>query len=251
MDACVGRRMISTLSTTHQTRVLCGSVAASRRSGRGKAGCALGTTSGHRQGLSTKRVLTRRRVVGTGARASSVSPGFGTKGKARSCSVVMKGLPETLFTIGTVAVLPLYGAMIGAPKAEMTQNAMRSHLPFMLMGALYAAAALVSLQSVDAKALVDVFFANTNGDGVMSIARHALTLLSGFLATAEPASCMWLHLLSLDLFVARHVYLDSLALNVPAAHSLTLCCMFGPCGYLAHTFTKAFMANLKGRRAAS
>ena len=40
---------------------------------------------------------------------------------------------------------------------------------------------------------------------------------------------MWLHLLSLDLFVARHVYLDSLALNVPAAHSLTLCCMFGPC----------------------
>jgi hypothetical protein len=62
---------------------------------------------------------------------------------------------------------------------------------------------------------------------------------------------MWLHLLSLDLFVARHVYLDSLALNVPAAHSLTLCCMFGPCGYLAHTFTKAFMANLKGRRAAS
>ena len=57
-------------------------------------------------GLSTKRVLTRRGVVGSGARASSVSPGFGTKGKARSCSVVMKGLPETLFTIGTVAVLP-------------------------------------------------------------------------------------------------------------------------------------------------
>ena len=73
-------------------------------------------------GIIHEAVLTRRRVVGTGARASSVSPGFGTKGKARSCSVVMKGLPETLFTIGTVAVLPLYGAMIGAPKAEDTKR---------------------------------------------------------------------------------------------------------------------------------
>ena len=54
VDACVGRRMISTLSTTHQTRMLCGSIAVSRRSGRGKAECALGTTSGHRRGLSTK-----------------------------------------------------------------------------------------------------------------------------------------------------------------------------------------------------
>ena len=107
----------------------------------------------------------------------SVASGYGTKAEARGSGVVVKGLPETLFTVGTVAVLPLYGAMIGAPKARFTQTAMRSHLPFMLMGALYAAAAMVSSQSVDAKALVDVFFTNANGDGVMSIARHALTLL--------------------------------------------------------------------------
>lgn len=58
------------------------------------------------------------------------------------------------------------------------------------------------------------------------------------MATAETAAAAWLHLLSLDLFVARHVYLDSLASNVPAAHSLVLCCMFGPVGYLSHTLTK-------------
>ena len=40
------------------------------------------------------------------------------------------------------------------------------------------------------------------------------------------------------LFVARHVYLDSLDTNVPAAHSLVLCCMFGPVGFLSHTLTK-------------
>jgi hypothetical protein len=48
-----------------------------------------------------------------------------------------------------------------------------------------------------------------------------------------------MHLLSLDLFVARHVYLDALTENVPSQHSLVLCCMFGPCGFLAHALTKA------------
>ena len=245
--------MMSTPSITSQAGTSSGVMNVSRGMGRRRSGCAgMGPTSGHRDVLSAKkRVLTRRRGEWTSAVCAwSVASGYGTKGEARGSSVVVKGLPETLFTVGTVAVLPLYGAMIGAPKARFTQTAMRSHLPFMLMGALYAAAAMVSSQSVDAKALVDVFFTNTNGDGVMSIARHALTLLSGFLATAEPASCVWVHLLSLDLFVARHVYLDSLALNVPAAHSLTLCCMFGPCGFLAHTVTKAFM-EMKGKTAAT
>ena len=71
---------------------------------------------------------------------------------------------------------------------------------------------------------------------------HLLTLLSGFMATAETAASAWVHLLSLDLFVARHVYLDSLATGTPATHSLALCCMFGPCGFLSHALTKAVLA---------
>ena len=79
----------------------------------------------------------------------------------------------------------------------MTQNAMRSHLPFMLKeGALYAAAAVVSLQSVDAKALVDVFFANTNGDGVMSIARHALHAAVGL----QELCAAWVHVAASAVF---------------------------------------------------
>ena len=39
------------------------------------------------------------------------------------------------------------------------------------------------------------------------------------------------------------VFLDALAADVPARHSLVLCCMFGPCGFLAHALTKAACAR--------
>ena len=66
------------------------------------------------------------------------------------------------------------------------------------------------------------------------------------MATAETAVTAWIHLLSLDLFVARHVYLDAIRTEVPAAHSLVFCCMFGPVGYLSHTLTKGLVKGAWG-----
>lgn len=114
---------------------------------------------------------------------------------------------------------------------------MSSSAPFAVMGCLYAAALWCAVQSADARALWTTFTSACVGG--VDVAAHALTLVSGILGTAETAATAWLHLLSLDLFVARGVYLDAVANGVPAAHSLTLCCMFGPCGYLAHALTKA------------
>ena len=61
-------------------------------------------------------------------------------------------------------------------------------------------------------------------------------------------SATWVHLLTLDLFVARAVYLDGLARGVPTRHSLVLCMMFGPLGYLLHYATVALVRALRRRR---
>ena len=161
--------------------------------------------------------------------------------KTRKKTTRALALPETLFSIGTVAVLPLYGMMIGAPRASMSKRTMSSALPFALMGALYGVAACLILRSAGARDLLFAFTSSTSAaaGSFASYAAHALTLLSGCMATAETAAATWIHLLSLDLFVARHVYLDSLATSTPSRHSLVLCCMFGPVGYLSHTLTKA------------
>lgn len=154
-------------------------------------------------------------------------------------------MPETLFSIGTVSVLPLYGMMIGAPRSAVSKRLMSSKLPFVVMGCLYAAAACLVVASTGAHGVFSAFVAATTAAGgagegaaAASYMCHVLTLLSGCMATAETAASAWIHLLSLDLFVARHVYLDSLSAGVPAVHSLVFCCMFGPVGYLSHTLTK-------------
>ena len=157
--------------------------------------------------------------------------------RRRGSNLVAAALPETIFSVGTVAVLPLYGMMIGAPRAAVSRRVMSSSAPFAVMGCLYAAAFWCAVQSADARALWTAFTSACAGG--VDVAAHVLTLVSGILGTAETAATAWLHLLSLDLFVARGVYLDAVANGVPAAHSLTLCCMFGPCGYLAHALTKA------------
>lgn len=108
-------------------------------------------------------------LVGWQRRRSSVSSKTATR-----------ALPETLFSIGTVAVLPLYGMMIGAPQAAVSKRTMSSVFPFALMGSLYGVAACLILQSAGAHGVFSTFIASTSTSGSLaSFAAHTLTLLSG------------------------------------------------------------------------
>ena len=88
-------------------------------------------------------------------------------------AIVPAALPETVFSIETVAVLPLYGAMIGAPKAEWTQRFMRSAAPFGLMGALTAVAIPATAQSLQAPSRACSRFV-ARGHGVQSLGHFIL-----------------------------------------------------------------------------
>jgi hypothetical protein len=82
-----------------------------------------------------------------------------------------------------------------------------------------------------------------------------LPRLTGIAAMfSRPASALaaWVHLLALDLFVARFVFLDAArhTPRVPAAHSLVACMMFGPSGLLSHALTLLWCQHAARRRAA-
>jgi hypothetical protein len=154
-------------------------------------------------------------------------------------------IPEAAFTIATTSVMPLYAAMIAFPRSEKVFKLVSSKSTFWLLGACYLAAAYASFTSTDVFEAVRRVIMNP-GEGMLN---KSVSLLSGFLATAETASSAWVHLLALDLFVARFVYMDSarwsasvgdLVARIPVRHSLVLCCMFGPLGLMSHAVTRWF-----------
>jgi hypothetical protein len=154
-------------------------------------------------------------------------------------------IPEAAFTIATASVMPLYAAMIAFPRSEKVFKLVSSKSTFWLLGACYLAAAYASFTSTDVFEAVRRVIMNP-GEGML---HKSVSLVSGFLATAETASSAWVHLLALDLFVARFVYMDSaqwsasvgdLVARVPVRHSLVLCCMFGPLGLMSHAVTRWF-----------
>ena len=171
------------------------------------------------------------------------------------CSASL-ALTDVLFTTGTVMVMPFYALMIAKPNSRVTRNLMESKLLWLILGILYLVAAYLSLNSEDVvRAILNAFTqqqhvgsAGAPGAATSAAAAAAaatepfisrcLTLFSNFMSTPETACASWLHLISLDVFLARGVFLDAMEWGTPCRHSILLCCMFGPLGVLAHAFTR-------------
>ena len=79
-----------------------------------------------------------------------------------------------------------------------------------------------------------------------------LSAIAAMFTRPAAAAASWVHLLTLDLFVARFVLEDCSrrrwrGARFPAAHSLVACMMFGPTGLLAHALTIAVLERLEAR----
>ncbi|XP_031396957.1 protein ABA DEFICIENT 4, chloroplastic isoform X2 [Punica granatum] len=74
----------------------------------------------------------------------AVRPQIATISISRRCSQVHASwlatsqIASSVFTLGTVAVLPFYTLMVVAPKAELTKKSMESGIPYIVLGLLYA-----------------------------------------------------------------------------------------------------------------
>ncbi|KAK4477691.1 hypothetical protein RD792_016938 [Penstemon davidsonii] len=143
------------------------------------------------------------------------------------------GLPcsqiaSSAFTLGTVAVLPFYTLMIVAPKAEFTKKILKSSIPYIVLGSLYAYLLYLSWTPDTIRIIFASKYLLPELPGMAKMFSSEMTLASA-----------WIHLLVVDLFAARQVYYDGLQENIETRHSVCLCLLSCPVGILAHFITKA------------
>ena len=67
------------------------------------------------------------------------------------------------------------------------------------------------------------------------------------LSRRDTAASAWCHILTINSFAARHVYLHAHRLRLPAAHSIALCLLAGPAGVACHMVTCAVARALRRR----
>ncbi|CAN4116813.1 unnamed protein product [Withania somnifera] len=145
---------------------------------------------------------------------------------------------NSVFPLGTMAVLPFYAFMIVAPKAKLTQKVMESNIPYIVLGILYSYLLYLSWTPDTLQLLLP---ANTNWipqlTGIAKMFSREMTLASA-----------WIHLLTVDLFAARQVYLDGLQNNIETRHSVPLILLCCPIGLVIHFITKNLYSLIVQRK---
>lgn len=139
-------------------------------------------------------------------------------------------LASDAFTLGTAAVLPFYTLMVAAPKAELTKKCMRSSIPYVVLGVLYSYLLYLSWTPDTIRFMFASKYWLPELPGVAKMFSNEMTLASA-----------WIHLLVIDLYAARQVYMDGLENEIETRHSVSLCLLFCPVGILVHTITKALI----------
>ena len=127
---------------------------------------------------------------------------------------------ETVFSLASLLVMPLWALMIFAPLWRVTRSVMQSPWVIAPAALLYAALVPPNIATVFPALL------NPNLEGI----RRLLSSESG-------ATIAWVHFLAFDLFVGRWAYLESRALNLNVfamAIVLLFTLMLGPVGALMY-----------------
>ncbi|XP_057436552.1 protein ABA DEFICIENT 4, chloroplastic-like [Lotus japonicus] len=143
-------------------------------------------------------------------------------------------LASTVFTWGTVAVLPFYTLMVLAPKSELTKKSVESTLPYVVLGVLYAYLLYLSWTPET----IRLIFASKH-------LLPELTSIAKMFSNELTLASAWIHLLVVDLFAARHIFQDGLQNQVETRHSVSFCLFFCPIGILTHVITRALIKTTR------
>ncbi|OVA04976.1 Protein of unknown function DUF4281 [Macleaya cordata] len=135
-------------------------------------------------------------------------------------------IASSVFTLGTVAVLPFYTLMVLAPRAELTKRSMESSIPYVILGLLYAYLLYLSWTPDTIRMMFASQYWLPELPGIAKMFSSEITLASA-----------WIHLLAIDLYAARQVFLDGLENDIETRHSVSLCLLFCPIGILTHVIT--------------
>ncbi|KAI3922247.1 hypothetical protein MKX01_005936, partial [Papaver californicum] len=134
------------------------------------------------------------------------------------------------FTLGTVAVLPFYTLMVLAPKAELKKIFVESGIPYVALGLLGGYLLYLSWTP----GTIRMMFASKY---CLQI-RYTLTGITKMFSSEITLASAWIHLLVVDLFAARQVFLEGLEFDVETRHLVSLCLLLCPIGIIVHVITK-------------
>ncbi|CAM9568593.1 unnamed protein product [Scytosiphon promiscuus] len=122
--------------------------------------------------------------------------------------------------------------MIGWPEKRLTKAIMGSYGPVVLAALIYMFLTYECFQNP------------VSLQGFASGITNLPGLTKGFGEEVSVATA-WSHFLAEDLFIGRWVYLDGRKNNVFTKHSLLLCYLFGPVGFLSHLCTRGVTSVIK------
>ncbi|XP_041007830.1 protein ABA DEFICIENT 4, chloroplastic isoform X1 [Juglans microcarpa x Juglans regia] len=143
-------------------------------------------------------------------------------------------LASSVFSLGTVAVLPFYTLMVLAPNAELTKKSVESSIPYVVLGLLYAYLLYLSWTPETIRLIFASKYLLPELPGIAKMFSSEMTLASA-----------WIHLLVVDLFAARQVFHDGLENQIETRHSVSFCLLFCPIGILTHVITKAMTKSCR------
>jgi hypothetical protein len=138
--------------------------------------------------------------------------------------------PDVLFSASTGIMIPTYVLLLTAPRTSKMYRVLTSHvMPFILCIG-WAVAMLIAAADV---ASVPAAIQQTAGAFHQSYAAAGKLFMQKWFTVV-----CWMNLLMLDYLMAREIALDAAARGVFAAHSIILCFMCGPIGFISHQMTK-------------
>ncbi|GAX80989.1 hypothetical protein CEUSTIGMA_g8424.t1 [Chlamydomonas eustigma] len=147
---------------------------------------------------------------------------------------------EITFGVTTALMVPLYTVLIAAPSSKLARSIGTTSTIPLALSALYLFTLLQALLSGLGDSIWGVFSSfveasrsNSPADG------SGLKALGDLFKDPLTTALTWVHLLLLDFYQAREIYVQGIQEAVSTRHSLALCFMFGPLGLLSHTITKS------------
>jgi hypothetical protein len=155
--------------------------------------------------------------------------------------------PDAVFNVATLAVMPFYGLMVGAPRHPSTIRLLSSRAFYLAAAALHLS--LLALWAPPPELWHDIVVAAASPGGAGPL--PDLAAFAAIVGRPAMTALAWLHLVVLDLFQARWIYLDGMEAGVPVGHSAVLSFMAGPLGLLCHLATKAVARRAAGHGGAA